>query len=129
MTDYQNDLRPRPSHLRPVATDQSRPNPRRGSDWSESEVSDSSPAQNLGRQSDRPRAKPITAGAAARTTEFAIVTVCVSTNPDALRALDAAVAKLKRAGIRAMNRSWLLRIALERLDVDAVLEDLKRVTR
>jgi len=57
------------------------------------------------------------------------VCIGVSTYPAQLVELDAAVSRLKQAGVRRMSRSWLLRIALERLDVDAVLADLLGVTR
>ncbi len=69
------------------------------------------------------------AGASPRTLAHAWVTVAISTNPDALRELDAAVVRLKQAGIRRMSRSWLLRIALERLDLDELEADLLEVTR
>jgi hypothetical protein len=57
------------------------------------------------------------------------VCLSVSTSPAALRELDAAVLRLKQAGIRKMSRSWLLRIALERLDLDELEADLLEVTR
>ncbi len=68
-------------------------------------------------------------GQAPLTSEPAWICIGVSTYPAALVELDAAVTRLKQAGIRRMSRSWLLRIALERLDVDAVERELLEVAR
>lgn len=72
---------------------------------------------------DQPRARRITPGAIARAAPRAYVCLCISTFPAELAALDAAVAKLKMGGVRSMTRSRLIRIALERLDVEAVLAE------
>ena len=74
-----------------------------------------------------PSTRRVTPGAAAHTFGPGWVVIGVSTTPDALRSVDAAVLKLKQAGIRRMSRSWLYRIAVERLDLDAVLAELQRV--
>ncbi len=47
--------------------------------------------------------------------------ICISTYWADLAALDAAVARLKAAGVRRATRSWLIRVAIARLDLDAVL--------
>jgi len=80
----------------------------------------------VGTRQSTPRVNP---GSASRTAAPAYTVIAVSTYPADLVALDAAVLRLKQAGIRRMSRSWLLRIALERLDVDAVLAELLEVAR
>ncbi len=47
--------------------------------------------------------------------------ICVSTYWTDLAALDAAVERLKAAGLRRASRSWLIRVAIARLDLEAVL--------
>lgn len=48
--------------------------------------------------------------------------ICISTYDADLEALDKMVAELKQRGIRKANRSWLIRLALARLDLDTVTE-------
>lgn len=55
------------------------------------------------------------------------VTLCISTYPEDLAALDAAVAQCTRAGIPKMSRSRLMRIALKRLDLEQVIAELRGV--
>jgi len=68
-------------------------------------------------------------GAAPRQFGPGWVCIGISTSPAALRELDAVVLRLKQAGIRKISRSWLLRIAVERLDVDALEAELLEVAR
>lgn len=46
--------------------------------------------------------------------------ICISIYESDLVDVDAKVAELKRRGATKMNRSWLIRLALSRLSVDAV---------
>lgn len=46
--------------------------------------------------------------------------ICISMYHDDLAWLDEAVAALKARGIRRANRSWLIRKALGKLDLDAL---------
>jgi hypothetical protein len=46
--------------------------------------------------------------------------VCISIYAEDLEQLDGYVAELKSRGIRRANRSWLIRVALDRLDVKGV---------
>lgn len=55
------------------------------------------------------------------------LTLCISTYPEDLAALDAAVANCQRAGLTRMSRSQLLRIALKRLDLEQVIAELRGV--
>lgn len=56
------------------------------------------------------------------------VTTCISMYPDDLARLDAMLERLRAAGIRDISRSKLIRIALRRLDVDALAGELLGVT-
>ena len=49
------------------------------------------------------------------------VVLAVSTYRRDLAALDAAVDRVRAAGARRANRSWLIRVAIARLDLDAVI--------
>jgi hypothetical protein len=53
------------------------------------------------------------------------IVVCISTYPEDLAELDAKVEQLKARGHRKANRSALIRLALERFDID----DRESVTR
>jgi hypothetical protein len=46
--------------------------------------------------------------------------VCISMYPDDLAEADRKVEALKARGLTLANRSWLIRLALSKLDVDAV---------
>ncbi len=54
---------------------------------------------------------------------------CASMHPSELAALDAVVDRFKAAGVRRMSRSWLIRIAVQRLDLDALQAELLAVPR
>lgn len=56
------------------------------------------------------------------------ITTCISMYPDDLARLDAMLRKLRASGIRDVSRSKLIRIALRRLDVDALCAELLGVT-
>lgn len=49
--------------------------------------------------------------------------ICISTYPADLAAMDAMVADLKARGIRKANRSWLIRLALSRLDINTITQE------
>ena len=53
--------------------------------------------------------------------------VAISTYKSDLAELDAMVERCQAAGVRRMNRSRLLRIAIKRLDLDAVIAELSSV--
>ena len=48
------------------------------------------------------------------------MTLCISTYAHDLRKLDAMVEELKRRGITKANRSALIRVAIDQLDLDKV---------
>ena len=50
--------------------------------------------------------------------------VCISIYEEDLQALDALVVSLKGAGLTQMSRSWLIREAVARLDVNEVFEKI-----
>lgn len=52
------------------------------------------------------------------------VTICISTYVRDLMKLDSMVAELKRRGVTKANRSALIRVALDHLDLDKVLRGL-----
>lgn len=52
------------------------------------------------------------------------VVICISTYVRDLGKLDAMVAELKRRGLTRANRSALIRVALDRLDLGAVAADV-----
>jgi hypothetical protein len=68
-------------------------------------------------------AKRVSPGGVQAATPADYVVTCISTYPADLIAADAAVARLKAGGLRHMTRSRLIRIALAKLDVDAVLAE------
>ena len=51
------------------------------------------------------------------------VTFCASPTPEVMREIDAKVEILKRAGDRKMNRSKLIRIAVAKLDMPALIKE------
>lgn len=67
-------------------------------------------------------ARRITAGQALHSPDSGeYVTYCASATPRELAKIDAAVAKLKSAGVRKMNRSWLIRIGIDHIDLDLLI--------
>lgn len=50
--------------------------------------------------------------------------ICISMYIDDVSALTNAVKRCRRAGLSRMSKSQLIRIALQRLDLDAVIADM-----
>lgn len=46
--------------------------------------------------------------------------ICISLYDQDVQNLDEAVSQLKERGLRRANRSWLIRYALARIDLDAI---------
>jgi hypothetical protein len=52
-------------------------------------------------------------------------TICISMYLDDLAELDSAVKRCQTGGLRRMSRSQLIRIALSRLDIEALLAEMR----
>lgn len=65
-------------------------------------------------------------GRAPRAAPRDYVVLSISTYPENLRIADAIVERLRGAGITTASRSWLVRQAIERLDIDALIAEHRR---
>lgn len=73
-----------------------------------------------------PMTKRVSTGSAPSAGPDSYVVIAFSTYPAELVKLDAVVERLRAAGVKRINRSRLIRIALQRLDVDAIVDEMRR---
>jgi hypothetical protein len=64
--------------------------------------------------------RPITTPESVQVVERTYTVLAISTYAHNLEELDAKVAEMKRRGFTKANRSWLIRVAVARIDLDTV---------